>query len=135
MEIKDFIEESLLQILDGVANAHKSLGQKGAYIPTCDITGQGGYYDSKANPAFEDIRHYLKIDFDIAVVVNESRDLRVEGEAGSKGASLKVAKFIEAESGLEARATGAYESGRKQEVVHRIKCSIPLALPVRSNKQ
>ena len=135
MEIKDFIEESLQQIVDGVANAHKSLAQKGAYIPTSDITGQGGYYDSKANSAFEDIRHYLKIDFDIAVVVNESRDLRVEGEAGTKGASLKVAKFIEAESGLEARAAGAYESGHKQEVVHRIKCSIPLALPERANEQ
>jgi len=135
MDIKDFIEESLLQIVDGVANAHKSLAQKGAYIPTSDITGQGGYYDSKANSAFEDIRHYLKIDFDIAVVVNESRDLRIEGEAGTKGASLKVAKFIEAESGLEARAKGAYESGHKQEVVHRIKCSIPLALPERANEQ
>ena len=135
MEIKDFIEESLLQIVEGVANAHKSLAQKGAYIPTSDITGQGGYYDSKAIPAVEEIRHYLKIDFDIAVVVNESRDLRMEGEAGTKGASLKVARFIEAESGLEARAKGAYESGHKQEVVHRIKCSIPLALPERANEQ
>ena len=129
MEIKDFIEESLLQIVNGVANAHKSLAHKGAYIPTSDITGQGGYYDSKANSAFEEIRHYLKIDFDIAVVVNESHDLRVEGEAGTKGASLKVAKFIEAESDLEAKVKGDYGKRHKKELVHRIKCSIPLALP------
>lgn len=135
MEIKDFIEESLLQIVDGVVNANNSLAKKGSFIPTKDIKGEGGYYDSRAIPTLEDIRHYLRIDFDIAVVVNESSDVRVEGEMGTKGASLKVAKFIEAGSGLEAKVKGNYEKERKQEIVHRIKCSIPLALPDNPNKK
>ena len=129
MEIKDFIEESLLQIIDGVVNANKSLVPKGSYIPNKDIKGEGGYYDTSVSTAVNGVEHYLKIDFDIAVIVDESHDVHIGGEAGTKGASLKVAKMIEAESGLEAKAKGFYESGRKQEVVHRIKCSIPLALP------
>jgi len=129
MEIKDFIEESLLQIIDGVANANKSLALKGSYIPNKDITGEGGYYDTSVSTVVNGVEHYLRIDFDIAVIVDESHDVHIDGEVGTKGASIKVAKMIEAESGIEAKAKGGYESGRRQEVVHRIKCSIPLALP------
>jgi hypothetical protein len=129
MDIKDFIEESLLQIVDGIANANKSLGARGSYIPNKDIKGEGGYYDTSVLAHVNGVEHYLKVDFDIAVIVDECQDIHLGGEAGTKGASLKVAKIIEAESGLEAKAEGIYESGLKHEVVHRIKCSIPLALP------
>ena len=34
MEIKDFIKEALLQIVDGVSTANEALQDKGASIPT-----------------------------------------------------------------------------------------------------
>lgn len=129
MEIKEFIEEPLLQIVEGIVNANKSLAPKGSYIPNKDIEGEGGYCDTSVAAVLNGVEHYLKIDFDIAVIVDESHDVHIGGETGTKGASLKVAKMIEAKSGLEAKAKGFYESGRKKEAVHRIKCSIPLALP------
>lgn len=42
MDIKDFIEESLIQIVDGIANANRSLTSRGSYIPNKDIKGEGG---------------------------------------------------------------------------------------------
>ena len=133
MDIKDFIEESLLQIVDGIANANRSLGARGSYIPNKDIKGEVGYYDTSVSALVNGVEHYLRVDFDIAVIVDESHDIRLGGETGTKGASLKVAKMIEADSGLEAKAEGFYESGHKQEMVHRIKCSIPLALPEKNS--
>ena len=39
MEIKDFIKEALLQIVDGVSTANEALQDKGASIPTKGLMG------------------------------------------------------------------------------------------------
>lgn len=129
MEIKDFIKESLLQIVEGIVDADNALASKGARIPTKNIKGNGGYYDSGAIDAIQDVEHYLRIDFDIAVVVNESNDMTVGGEVGMKGSSLKIAKFINLDVNSEAGVDASYKHGKMLQTVHRIKCSIPLALP------
>ena len=41
MEIKDFIKEALLQIVDGVSTANEALQDKGAFIPTKGLIGEG----------------------------------------------------------------------------------------------
>ena len=40
MDIKDFIKESLLQIVDGITEANKALEAKGASIPTTGVAGE-----------------------------------------------------------------------------------------------
>jgi len=41
MEIKDFIKEALLQIVDGVSTANEALQEKGASISTKGLIGEG----------------------------------------------------------------------------------------------
>ena len=41
MDIKDFIKESLLQIVDGITEANTALESKGASIPTNGVLGDG----------------------------------------------------------------------------------------------
>lgn len=42
MDIKDFIKESLLQIVDGITEANTALEAKGASIPTYRSSWRGG---------------------------------------------------------------------------------------------
>lgn len=62
MDIKDFIEESLLQIVDGIANANRSLTSRGSYIPNKDIKGEGGYYDTSVLAHVNGVEHYQETD-------------------------------------------------------------------------
>ena len=41
MDIKDFIKESLLQIVDGITEANTALEAKGTSIPTTGVAGEG----------------------------------------------------------------------------------------------
>ena len=41
MDIKDFIKESLLQIVDGITEANTALEANGASIPTTRVAGEG----------------------------------------------------------------------------------------------
>ncbi len=136
MDIKEFIKDSLLQIVDGVTESNEALKAKGASIPTKNIAGEGGYWESKiiTNDA-DDITHYLKIDFDIAVEVDEGSTANVNGEVGTKGASIKVAKVIDVDMNTEAKACGSYEYQKGKQNIHRIKLSLPLALPELDKKK
>lgn len=128
MEIKDFIKESLLQIIDGVTNANEALAAKGSYIPTKNITGESVYHDSMAIPTIEGVEHYLKIDFDLAVIVNVDNNVSIGGEIGTNNASIQLA-FAKLNVDAKASMESSYEHDRSQQSIHRIKCSIPLALP------
>lgn len=129
MDIKEFIKDSLSQIVDGVTEANKALKAKGASIPTKNIAGEGGYWYAKSVSIDGDIEHYLKIDFDIAVEVSEGSTANVNGEVGTKGASIKVAKVIDVDMNTEAKAGVYYEHQKEKQNIHRIKLSLPLALP------
>ena len=67
MDIKDFIKDSLLQIVDGISESNEALKAKGASIPTKNIAGEGGYWYAKPVSKDGDIIRYLKVDYDIAV--------------------------------------------------------------------
>lgn len=112
MEIKDFIKESLLQIVDGISETNEALKEKGAYIPTRMVVGEGvwGTIDKETNTT----RHFMRVDFDLAVTVTQSDKIKA-------GGGLSIASF--------AKAGATAEDSNKNEEINRIKYTIPIALP------
>ena len=43
-DIKEFIKDSLLQIVEGITESNEALKAKGASIPTKNVAGEGGYW-------------------------------------------------------------------------------------------
>lgn len=80
MDIKEFIKDSLLQIVDGITESNEALKAKGASIPIKNVAGEGGYWFAKPISNGGDLINYLKIDFDIAVEVSEGSTANVNGE-------------------------------------------------------
>ena len=89
MDIKDFIKESLLQIVEGIAETNEALKDKGAYIPTRMVVGEGVWVtlDKETNTT----RHFMRVDFDLAVTVTQSDKLKAGG--GLSIASVFWARF------------------------------------------
>lgn len=111
MEIKEFIKESLLQIVDGINEANDELHEKGAYIPSEKLVGDGVLFTVDKN---NETHNFIKVDFDVAVTVSQSDSSKI-------GGGISIASFINA--GCSAEDVAASQS------VSRIKYMIPLALP------
>lgn len=67
MDIKDFIKESLLQIVDGITEANTALEAKSASIPTNGVLWPV-VKDGKKNKAV----HFMRVDFDLAVTQGDN---------------------------------------------------------------
>ena len=118
MELKDFVTETLTQLIEGVHESQRRIS---------DGTAKGSH-DGKINPHLSTEQGELErkgyrvstsgqpvqnVEFDVAVIVNEA----VEAKAG---AGLLVAAI-----GLGVK--GAVET--KDTSVHHIKFAVPIALP------
>lgn len=116
MDIKDFIKESLLQIVDGISETNEALKEKGAYIPTRMVVGEGvwGTIDKETNTT----RHFMRVDFDLAVTVTQSDKIKA-------GGGLSIASVL--------NAGASSEDSSKNEEISRIKYTIPIALPELDN--
>jgi hypothetical protein len=118
MELKDFVAQSLHQIVQGVKEAQAT--DTGAVINPRIDDSSGSNPDAlkKAGRLFE-VSSRLpieEVDFDVAVTVEES------GQAGGKiGAGIKVL-------GLEAGMSGASET--RNSSVSRIRFSVLVKLPL-----
>ncbi len=112
MDIKDFIKESLNQIVEGISEANKALKEQGAYIPTRMVVGDGVWVtlDKETNTT----RNFMKVDFDLAITITQSDNIKATG-------GLSIASIFNA--GAES------EDSNRNEEVSRIKYTIPLALP------
>ena len=134
MEIKDFIKEALLQIVDGVSNANNELKSKGAYIPTTNIAGD----DVLATLEQEKHRtkNHIKVDFDIAVALTQEETTKVEGsiKASGEGKLNIVPLLSKVGMGINTHGAASWESKDDGQTIHRIKCTIPLSLPEFLNK-
>lgn len=111
MDLKDFVKNTLVQIVDGVAEAEKELEQKGA-----SANPVGGYFDQKQiggrNWSFKD-GITDTVEFDVALTNSEK-----EGTSGGIGVLLGSVNL------------GA--KGQTEETVTsvtRIKFSVPVLLP------
>ena len=117
MDVKEFVSETLTQIVAGITEANKEIHSKGAYIVSSNLKEANGlparetYSDDKNNQ-----RHIVReINFDISVVVSDS------AQSGVKG-GLQVFSFMHADGGVE--------NNTSSSSMHRIKFSLPLAMPI-----
>lgn len=117
MDIKDFIKETLTQIVEGITDANKEIQGKGAFIVSSNLKDANGlparelYSDDK-----NDLRHIVReISFDISIVVSDSE------QSGVKG-GLQVFSFIHSDGGIE--------NNTSSSSMHKIKFSLPLAMPI-----
>lgn len=86
MELKTFIEKTLTEIVDGVANANKVHNNKFKIIGETKPPGQG-----IANPIYGSF-----VDFDIGITVNESDDTK-----GKSGLMVAVGSLLAGKSKTE----------------------------------
>ena len=108
MEINEFIQQTIQQIVDGVFETNNQLLEKGAYIPSNDIRGGDSSFRKEGNVN----KGIINVNFDIAVTVNETKE---------KGGTLSIASVL--------NVGGKKESKVESQVVNRISFSLPLVLP------
>ncbi len=133
MEIKDFIKETLLQIVDGVTSANDELKSKGAYIPTNNVIGEGLL--ATVNQKRRETKNHIKVDFDMAVVLSQVDSTKLDGSLKTSGeGKLKIAPFIKIGMGAGTEGSASNENKNENQSIHRIKCTIPLSLPESLNK-
>ena len=111
MDIKDFVKESLMQIAESINEANIELIDKGSYVPTGNIVGEGVLCTVVKN---SETRHFIKVEFDLAVTVSQEH-----GTSG--GGGLSIASL--ANVGIKG------EDKEDKEEISRIKFMIPMALP------
>lgn len=112
MDLKEFIDHALSDIVQGVLDAQQSLGENGKYINPELSTQQGTH---EKNGKLVSIKGQLvqTVEFDIAVTATEG--------TGTKGGIGVVAGVF---------ALGSQgQSSVETSAVSRIKFSIPVALP------
>lgn len=133
MEIKDFIKEALLQIADGVSTANEALQDKGAFIPTKGLIGEGVLFRVEEGNT---TKHCIKVDFDIAVALTQEESTKLEGSIRTSGeGKLNIVPLL-SKVGLGVNANGAASRETKDDgqTIHRIRCTIPLSLPDSPNE-
>lgn len=113
MEIKEFITESLKQIVDGVVAAQKHAEENDALISGEDLfVSNGGLNSVATNSLTEESVQF--IEFDLAVTTTEN----TETEAGAK---IEVKGLFKIGADVQA--------GNESKSISRLKFSIPLLLP------
>ena len=122
MELKDFVKESLCQIAEGILEASKALDQTNAIVNPENIIvnseqsqAYGRTRPSNGHVQPNDSRVVEKVDFDVAVSVQEGSTTN----AGIKVAIMSVGLG----AGGKSEASSGYES--------RIKFSIPMVFPTK----
>jgi len=109
MDIKDFIETSLTQIVEGVNSANTKLKETGAIISSKNVRAlrEG----TTLNSITGDLVNL--IEFDVAVTVNEI-------DTANGGVGIKIAGI---------NIGGKLQNESANQTISRIKFSLPLTLP------
>lgn len=121
MELKEFIKETLSQIIEAVSETQEKYKGKKVLICPDDIQGKEGnnYIDNeKRYSIYNRITKVQNIEMDIAISVSEKE--------GSKS-GIGIAKIINA--GISS------ESASQNASVSKIKFSIPLVLPTSNTRE
>lgn len=121
MDLKEFIQSTLSQLIDGICQEQKR--QTGALVVppqiwTPDATSQPMVFTSPRDK--EDVGRYVSlIEFDVTLVLEK------EAKGGGK---LKIGV---ASLGVEGGATGSTSSTN----THRVKFTVPVALPAAKSEK
>ena len=108
MDVKQFVAETLKEVINGVAEAQAHASSAGAIVNANLIQYTSGNWNYPKHPSFS---APINIEFDVAVTVAENKDLK-------GGIGIMVAGI-----GYQAKK----EATRSE--VSRIKFSIPVVLP------
>ena len=110
MDLKEFTKQTLVQIVEGAAEADSRLSELGSFVP---ITNFGNTTATFARDNDRTPRLVINVDFDVAITA-------IESEGANGGASLKVASFF--------NLGGGSESKTENQTISRIKYTLPLVL-------
>lgn len=116
MNLKEFVAESLKEIIDGVKEAQDHAKNTNAEVcPSLTRFGEGkeAYYVS-SNTA----QKVVYVDFDVAVSAEEGTNKERGGRGGIKVAFMKV------EAGLDIKKT------EKESTISRLQFRLPVVWPV-----
>jgi hypothetical protein len=118
MNLEEFVETSLKQIIAGVKKAQESTRLPGKHVTESDIVNPGVMYDADHAPkgkyfATIDRKVVHFVDFDVAVTTDSATETQ-------GGLSLKIA-------GIGAGGGGG--SSDRDTVVSRIKFQVPVVFP------
>lgn len=112
MELKDFVAQTLVQIVEGIDQANDSLSNKSAFVASSNIKTSEDikyYYDKDRT------LHYVSnVDFDVAINIQDS-------QSKTGGANIEVFSVL--------NIGGKGEKGLINTSTNRIKFTLPLALP------
>ena len=110
MDIKEFTQQALLQIVEGAKEANAELERVNAYIPYTNI---GNTKEPYSIDDEQTARKIINVDFDVAITATET-----EGSNG--GGGLKVAGFFS--------VGGNAENKVENQTISRVKYTLPLVL-------
>jgi hypothetical protein len=113
VDLREFVRESLCQIIRGIEDAQRDLKSSQARIAPIHVRDSAGPGTYEATDKGYYRAHVSEAEFDVAVTVSEET---------AKGGGLKIAGGI---FGAGAKA----ESERCNQTVSRIRFSVPLVLP------
>ena len=117
MELKDFISETITQMMEGVKNAQEKAKEFGAIInPPCEYSKEYTISMRNNNGEYQRIQ---TVEFDVSLTSTSTSDTK-------KGISVAFAGI-----GLE----GGKGNNEQNAIVNRIKFAIPIALPNTSFKE
>ena len=113
MDLKDFVKETLVQIVAGVQSSQEEIRKLGGIVNPATLSGNPNSPSYFAS--VDTSRHVFLIDFDVAVTVSEN--------AGANAhAKLSVASLVSLGAGGN--------TGSSSASTNRIAFKVPLALPV-----
>lgn len=122
MDLKDFVRDTLLNIVQGVKEAQDICGTEGAIISPRDA-GQLGH-----KVKIKDKMHYVQIvDFEVVLGEDQTNEIK----AGNKGAISVVLSSIG--FGVETNKSNKQEESNKAQTC--IKFSVPIILPSIDNEE
>jgi hypothetical protein len=107
MDLKTFVQTTLVQIVEGVEGAISQIARSGKNAKINPFPAHGNHSDAK------------DVDFDVAVTVTDSK-------SGSGGAGIRIASF---------QIGGQGEVTVQSHAVSRIKFAVPVAIPGTATEQ
>jgi hypothetical protein len=117
VELKEFVTETLTQIVDGIEDAQKRLKEKNseARINTNMTETRDGHLVTGGRR-----RPVEFVEFDVAVLANESKEAK-------GGVGITVASLVNLDAGGKASRTAGSES--------RVKFKIPISYPMHTYQE
>jgi hypothetical protein len=108
MDLAQFVQTTLEQVIRGVTEAQTAAGKLGGYVNPQMSSGKSGEFHSQTGSPVQ------RIEFDVAVTVSEG---------AASGAALQV-------GGSWFGGSVKGESDRNQTAQNRVRFAIPIAFPV-----